>query len=80
MSRFSDQQNSDQPRDPQDNYYYSLPKIMYGLMKELQRSNALKALELRLRVKDDDPRADEVDDEVERIMSTDPAGRYGKGR
>lgn len=80
MSRFNDQRDEQQPRDPQDNYYYSLPKIMYGLMKELQRANALKALEIRLGVEDNDSRADEVDEEVERIMSTDPAGRYGKGR
>lgn len=48
-------------------------KILYGLMKEIQRMNALKALELRFQI-DENFKASVED--VDDIMNTDPAGRY----
>ena len=62
-------------RDPEENFFISLPKIVYGLMKEIQRLNALKALELKFQI--DDSYQATVED-VDRIMSTDPAGKYGR--
>jgi len=66
----------DNSRDPQENFYSSLPKIVYGLMKEIQRSNALKALELKCQL---DDRYEASPEDVDRIMSSDPAGKYGRG-
>jgi len=65
----------DNSRDPQENFFFSLPKIVYGLMKEIQRANALKALELKFKI---DEEYDVTVEDVDRIMSTDPAGKYGR--
>lgn len=43
-------------------------KMLYGIMKELQRANALKALEMR--------KAGITPDEVDEIMDTDPSRTY----
>lgn len=51
----------------------SMPKIMYGLMKEVQRANALKALELKFQIDDN---YEATTEDVDKIMSTDPAGKY----
>lgn len=68
--------NNYEQRDPKENFMVSLPKIVYGLMKEIQRANALKALELKFKI---DESYDVTVEDVDRIMSTDPAGKYGKG-
>lgn len=59
----------------QEKFWNSLPKIVYGLMKEIQRLNKLKALELKFKI--DESFQASVDD-VDAIMDSDPAGKYGK--
>lgn len=62
-------------QNSQEKFWTSLPKIVYGLMKEIQRSNKLKALELKFRI--DENFQASVDD-VDAIMVSDPAGKYSK--
>ena len=67
--------NNDKRWNSQEKFWVSLPKIVYGLMKEIQRSNRLKALELKFRI--DETFQPTVED-VNAIMDSDPAGKYGK--
>ena len=67
--------NDARRRNSQEKFWTSLPKIVYGLMKEIQRLNKLKALELKFRI--DENFQASVDD-VDAIMASDPAGKYGK--
>ena len=68
--------NNDNKRwNSQEKFWTSLPKIVYGLMKEIQRSNRLKALELKFKI--DESFQASVED-VDAIMDSDPAGKYGK--
>ena len=67
--------NNDKRWNSQEKFWVSLPKIVYGLMKEIQRSNRLRALELKFRI--DESFQPTVED-VNAIMDSDPAGKYGK--
>ena len=67
--------NDTRRRNSQEKFWASLPKIVYGLMKEIQRLNRLKALELKYSI--DENFHASVED-VDAIMDSDPAGKYGK--
>lgn len=56
-------------------FFASAPRILYGIMKELQRANALKALELKWQIDEDSPVTAE---DVDKVMSTDPGRSYGR--
>jgi hypothetical protein len=68
--------NNDSKRwNSQEKFWVSLPKIVYGLMKEIQRANRLKALELKFKF---DENFEATVEDVDAIMDSDPAGKYGK--
>ena len=67
--------NDTRRRNSQEKFWASLPKIVYVLMKEIQRLNRLKALELKYSI--DENFHASVED-VDAIMDSDPAGKYGK--
>jgi len=67
--------NNDKRWNSQEKFWVSLPKIVYGLMKEIQRSNRLRALELKFRI---DENFQPTVEDVDAIMDSDPAGKYGK--
>lgn len=67
--------NAGKHRNSQEKFWISLPKIVYGLMKEIQRLNRLKALELKFKI---DESFQATVEDVDAIMDSDPAGKYGK--
>ena len=75
MPRYQEGGYGREPKSVDEKYMTSVPKILYGIMKELQRLNALKALELKFKV-DESYEATPAD--VDQIMNSDPAGKYGR--
>lgn len=57
----------------EEKFMLSLPKILYGVLKEVQRGNALKALELKAKF---EPETAITADDVDDVMNSDPAGSY----
>jgi len=53
----------------QEKFLHSVPGLLFGIMKELQRANALKALELKWRF---DEESELTPDDVDVAMKEDP--------
>ena len=68
--------NGHQPHNnAEEKFMMSVPKILYGILKEKQRANALAALRLKFDV---DENYAITSEDVDRIMNSDPAGKYTK--